>query len=139
MSSINGSIDPKSFFHVALKVADIDDGIEFYREHFEADVLERGDASDGESATAVNHAALAIADKRVYLFDRAPYEAAGLVEEVPLGFLHFGFVVNDIETAAGELSNAGVEFIMEPTVFGDLKIAFFIDPAGVRIELLEHL
>lgn len=132
-------MDPESFFHVALKVENIDDSIEFYREHFDADVLERGDASDGEGATAVNHAALAVADKRVYFFDRAPYEAAELVENIPLGFLHFGFVVDDIETAAGELSNAGIEFIMEPTVFGDLKIAFFVDPAGVRIELLEHL
>lgn len=47
--------------------APVIDGIEFYREHFEADVLERGDASDGKDTTAVNHAALAIADKRVYL------------------------------------------------------------------------
>lgn len=90
-------------------------------------------------ATAVNHAALAIADKHMYLFDRAPYEAAGLVEEVPFVFLHFGFVVDDIEAATGELSNAGVEFIMGPSVFGDLKIAFFADPAGVWIELFEHI
>jgi len=114
------SMDPESFFHVALKV------------------LERGDADDGEGATAVTHAALEVADKRVYLFDRAPYEAAGLVDELPLGFLHVGFVVDDVEAAAKDLSGAGVEFVMEPSVFGDLKIAFVADPAGVRIELLEH-
>lgn len=131
-------MDPESFFHVALKVPDVDDGVEFYREHFDAEVLERGDASEGEGATAVTHAALRVADKRVYLFDRAPYEAAGLVEEVPFGFLHFGFVVDDVDEAAADLRDAGVEFIMEPSVFGDLKIAFFADPAGVRIELLEH-
>jgi hypothetical protein len=32
-----------------------------------------------------------------------------------------------------------VEFVMEPTVFGDLKIAFCTDPSGVRVELIEHL
>lgn len=132
-------MDPESFFHVALKVENIDDSVEFYREYFDADVLGRGDAGDSEGATAVNHVALAIADKRVYLFDRAPYEAAGFVEEIPFGFLHFGFAVDDIETAVRELSSAGVEFIMDPTVFGELKIAFFTDPTGVRIELLEHL
>lgn len=132
-------MDPKSFFHVAIKVGDVDQGIEFYRDHFDATVLERGHASEGEGATAVNHAALSIADKRVYLFDRAPYEAAGILEDVSRGFLHFGFVVDDVEVALADLSTADVEVIMEPSVFGELKIAFIADPADVRIELLEHL
>lgn len=132
-------MEPESFFHVAIKVDDLEEGLDFYRQQFDAELLERGRADDGEGATAVNHAALEIADKRVYLFDRAPYEAAGLVDDVPTGFLHFGFVVDDVEAACEELAAAGVEFVMEPSVFGDLKIAFVTDPAGVRIELLEHL
>lgn len=132
-------MDVESFFHVAVKVADIEESLGFYTEIFDAELLGRGSATEGESATAVDHAALAVADKRVYLFDRAPYEAAGLVDEVPTGFLHFGFVVTDIGTAYEELTEAGVEFIMEPAVFGDLKIAFLAGPSGVRIELLEHL
>lgn len=132
-------MEPESFFHVAIKVDGLEEGLDFYRQQFDAELLEQGRADDGEGATAVNHAALEIADKRVYLFDRAPYEAAGLVEDVPTGFLHFGFVVDDVEAACEELAAAGVEFVMEPSVFGDLKIAFVTDPAGVRIELLEHL
>lgn len=130
---------PESFFHVVLKVRDIDECVVFYREQLDAELLERGHAESGEGVTAVNHAALAVADKRIYFFDRVPYEAAGLVDEVPFGFLHFGFVVDDIENACRELTAAGVEFIMEPSVFGDLNIAFFTDPAGTRIELIEHL
>jgi catechol 2,3-dioxygenase-like lactoylglutathione lyase family enzyme len=130
-------MNPESFFHVALKVEDIDECAAFYREQFDAELVERGHA-DGDGATDVNHAALAVADKRVYLFDRAPYEAAGLADDVPLGFLHFGFVVDDVDAAHRELAEAGTEFIMEPSVFGDLKIAFFTDPTGVRVELLEH-
>jgi catechol 2,3-dioxygenase-like lactoylglutathione lyase family enzyme len=136
--SHRGAMEPESFFHVALKVEDIDECATFYREHFDAELLERGDADSGAGATAVNYAALEVADKRVYLFDRAPYEAAGLSSEIPPGFLHFGFVVDDIDQAHQELTAAGIDFIMEPSVFGDLKIAFFADPAGVRIELLEH-
>lgn len=132
-------MDPESFFHVAVKVDDLEESLEFYREYFDADLLERGDAADGEGATAVNHIALTVADKRVYLFDQAPYEAAGHVDNLPTGFLHFGFVVDDIESAYEELTGAGIEFIMEPAVFGNLKIAFFTAPSGVRIELLEHL
>ena len=130
---------PESFFHVALKVEDLETSTDFYVEQFDAEVVERGDADDGEGATAVDHVALSVADKRVYLFDRAPYEAAGLLEDVPTGFLHFGFVVDDVAAASEELAAAGADFVMEPTAFGDLEIAFLADPDGVRIELLEHL
>lgn len=132
-------MEPESFFHVALKTADLEESETFYREHFDADVVERGDAASGEGATAVNHVTLDIADKLVYLFDEAPYEAAGLVDSVPTGFLHFGYVVPDVDAAHDQLVDAGIEFVMEPTRFGDLKIAFLTDPSGVRVELIEHL
>ncbi|EMA66267.1 hypothetical protein [Halorubrum kocurii] len=32
----------------------------------------------------------------------------------------------------------GVEFVMESTAFGDLRIAFLTDPGGVRVVLIEH-
>ena len=128
-----------SFFHVAIKVDDLRAGEEFYQNRLGAELLERGHADEGEGATAVNHAAFNVADKRVYLFDQAPYEAAGLVDDVPTGFLHFGFVVDDVDMAYDYLQSEGIEFIMKPSTFGDLKIAFFTDPTGVRIELLEHL
>jgi len=131
-------MDPESFFHVALKVPDVDASLAFYREHFGAELLERGHAEEGDGATAVDHVAMQVADKRVYCFDRAPYEAAGLVDEVPVGFLHFGFVVDDVESAWEELVEADVEFVMPPTDFGDLRVAFFEDPTGTRLELIEH-
>jgi catechol 2,3-dioxygenase-like lactoylglutathione lyase family enzyme len=130
-------VQPDSFFHVAIKVADVDESLAFYREYFDADPVERGSATDGEGATAVDYVALDVADKLLYLFDRAPYEAAGIVDDLPVGVLHFGFVVEDVGRACDELAG-DVEFLMEPTVFGDLEIAFFADPNGVRIELIEH-
>lgn len=132
-------MEPESFFHVALKTDDLDGSERFYRDHFEATVVERGDAADGAGATAVNYVTLDVADKLLYLFDEAPYEAAGLVESVPTGFLHFGFVVPDVASAADDLAAAGVSFVMEPTTFGDLRVAFLTDPSGVRVELIEHL
>lgn len=130
---------PESFFHVALKTDSLETSESFYRDHFNAEVIERGDAAEGDGANAVNHVALSVGDKLLYLFDEAPYEAVGLVESVPVGFLHFGYVVPDVERAAEQLRAADVQFLMEPTVFGDLKIAFLTDPNDVRIELLEHL
>lgn len=132
-------MEPESFFHVAVKTDDLDASEAFYRKHFDADVVERGDAANGEGATAVNHVTLDIADKLVYLFDEAPYEAVGVVDEVPTGFLHYGFVVSDVDGAYRGLAADDVAFVMEPTTFGDLRIAFLEDPSGVRVELIEHL
>jgi catechol 2,3-dioxygenase-like lactoylglutathione lyase family enzyme len=137
-SAVPVGVHPESFFHVAVKTADLDASETFYREHFDAEVVDRGDAADGEGATAVNHVTLDVADKLVYLFDEAPYEAAGIVDRLPTGFLHYGFVVPDVDAAHDELTTAGVEFLMEPTTFGDLRIAFLSDPDGVRVELIEH-
>lgn len=130
---------PESFFHVAVKTGDLEASEAFYRERFDGEVIDRGDAAEGSGATAVDYVALRVADKLVYLFDEAPYEAAGMVESVPTGFLHFGYVVPDVDAAYRESTAAGVEFLMEPTTFGDLRIAFLTDPSGVRVELLEHL
>ncbi|ELY49288.1 VOC family protein [Natronolimnohabitans innermongolicus] len=132
-------VSPESFFHVALKVPDVDAAVAFYRNHLEGDLLEHEQpAEDATGAENVEHAALTVGDKRVYVFDRAPYEAAGLVDELPYGFLHFGYVVPDVEAAAADLEDH-VRLVMEPTVFGDLKVAFFEGPAGERLELLESL
>lgn len=132
-------MDPESFFHVALKAPDIEESLAFYRDHLGGEVVDRGHTDDGEGAEAVEHAALGVGDKRVYLFDRAPYEAAGLVDDLPHGFLHFGFVVDDAAAATDDLRDAGAPVVMGPTVFGDLRVAFVEDPAGVRVELIEHL
>lgn len=128
----------ESFFHVAIKTTDIDREIEFYRAYLDAELLDRVEG-EGEAADDVSHAVLSVGDKRVYLFETAPYEAAGLVDDVEFGFLHFGFVVDDIDAVVTDLMADDVPVVMEPTRFGDLKIAFFTAPSGTRIELLEHL
>lgn len=128
----------ESFFHVALKVDDVDEAAAFYCDSLDGDPIERGHAEGKTGAEAIEYAALEVGDKRLYIFDRAPYEAAGLVEPLPTGFLHFGYVVEDVEAAVAALPS-DAEVFMEPTVFGDLKVAFFRDPGGVRIEFIEYL
>ena len=128
---------PSSFYHVAMKADDVDGTAEFYREQFDAELFDRGFADD-EGTDAVEYAALEIADKRLYIFDEPPYEAAGLVDDLPTGLLHFGFVVEDVDEAYEDLAASGVEFVMEPSNFGDLRIAFLVDPTGTWVELIEH-
>ncbi len=130
-------MNPQSFFHVAIKVDDPESAATFYTEHLDAEMLERRQGTESDDPLAVDAVVLEVADKRVYLFDRAPYEAAGLVDELPNGFLHFGYVVENIEDAFREIQNAGREIVMEPTAYGDKKIAFFVAPGGIRIELIQ--
>jgi catechol 2,3-dioxygenase-like lactoylglutathione lyase family enzyme len=128
----------ESFFHVALKVEDVDEAAAFFGDVLGGEVIDRGDAEGQTGAEAVEYAALEVADKRVYVFDRAPYEAAGLVDPLPTGLLNYGYVVADVERAVADLP-ADADIVMEPTVFGDLKVAFFRGPADVRIEFIEYL
>lgn len=132
---VTARLGPESFFRVALLVEDLGESLAFYREHFGADLLERG-AADEEGN---EYAALAVADERVHLFDRAPYESAAPVDPLPAGVPRFGYVVEDVDAASAPLADVCVEFLVESTTFGDLRIAFLYDPDGVRIELLEHL
>jgi predicted enzyme related to lactoylglutathione lyase len=127
-------MEPERFFHVAIKTDDLEASIAFYRESFGGTVVDES-APDEE----VQYVALEVADKRVYLFEKAPYEADGLVEELPTGFLHFGFVVPSVDAAVEDLTDAGADLLMEPATFGELRIAFVYDPSGTRVELLEEL
>ena len=54
---------------------------------------------------------------------------------------HIGFEVDDLDAFAEMLQERGVEFQLLPRYIEsiELKIAFFVDPSGVRVELTEGL
>lgn len=122
------------FFHVAIKTDDIEASTAFYRDVLGGELLESGDAGGGSE-----YVALSVADKRIYCFERPPYEINGLVEDLPTGMLHFGFVVPDVDSVVAELESVGTELLMPPETFGDLKIAFVYGPSGEWIEFIEEL
>jgi catechol 2,3-dioxygenase-like lactoylglutathione lyase family enzyme len=49
---------------------------------------------------------------------------------------HISWAFADLDEAAVELKAGGVNFESEPFTFGTSRIAFVIDPSGVRIELV---
>jgi catechol 2,3-dioxygenase-like lactoylglutathione lyase family enzyme len=126
-------MDLERFFHVAIKTDDLEASTAFYRDALGGELLESGDAGDGSE-----YVALSAADKRIYCFERPPYEINGLVDDVPPGILHFGFVVPDVDAAVEALDAAGTDLLMAPETFGDLRIAFVYGPAGERVELIEE-
>jgi extradiol dioxygenase family protein len=80
---------------------------------------------------------------RVLIFDKAPYEEQQGMN-LPPGFLHVVYEVDDFEQHVAQLRDAGVRFLMEPQVIetkgiGRRKIAFFEAPGGIRTEVMQVL
>lgn len=74
----------------------------------------------------------------IELFD-APH--GGQADDVAVGFKHFAFEVDDLEATRARLVELGVEpekLIDCGHLVPGLKICFFHDPEGNRIELMEH-
>ncbi len=56
-----------------------------------------------------------------------------------VGFQHLCILSDDVDGDAAQLKKKGVEFTMEPQgAEGVKKIAFFEDPDGIKIELVER-
>jgi catechol 2,3-dioxygenase-like lactoylglutathione lyase family enzyme len=126
----------KSLWNYAIKVADIERAARFYVEVLGAEVRLRGEVLGSV------YALIRLGDTRVILFDKAPYENL-LGRELPLGFLHDVYEVDDFDAQIARLRQAGVRFLMEPQVieaaFGIRRIAFFETPDGLRTEVMEIL
>ncbi len=124
----------KGLWNYAIKVADIERAVRFYADALGAEVRLRGEVLGSA------YALIRLGDTRVILFDKAPYEdRLGL--ELPPGFLHDVYEVDDFDAQIARLRAAGVRFLMKPQVieaaFGTRRIAFFETPDGLRTEVME--
>jgi len=55
-----------------------------------------------------------------------------------IGMKHFAFKVDNVDEAYEYFKKEGVEFTMEPTnAEGGVRIAFFKDPDGILIEIIQ--
>lgn len=126
----------KGLWNFAIKVADIACAIRFYADALGAEVRLRGEVLGCE------YALIRLGHTRVILFERAPYEDL-LEEELPQGFLHDVYEVDDFDAQIARLRKAGVRFLMEPQLieaaFGTRRIAFFETAHGMRTEVMEIL
>ena len=126
----------KGLWNYAIKVADIEHTTRFY-----VDVLGAEVRLQGEVLGCV-YILICLGDTRVILFEKAPYEDL-LGKELPRGFLHDVYEVDDFDAQIARLRKAGVSFLMEPQVieaeFGTRRIAFFETADGMRTEVMEIL
>ena len=88
--------------------------------------------------TLIEHAADANRDRNSIAIERT--EPLVLARQ---GWVHFAFEVKDIDAEFKELTAKGIKFHIEPRLFPDespaVKLAFFKDPDGNDLELVEPL
>ena len=77
---------------------------------------------------------LAAGSTLIELIDNSNF---ALSDARPAGFDHFAFHVASVDESFAELVAAGVTIHSEPRDFKDVRIAFFRDPDGNLLELVE--
>lgn len=126
----------KGLWNYAVKATDIESAAAFYTECMGASLMFRSEVY------GCKYILIRLGSTRVIVFDRAPYEKE-LNLDLPPGFLHAVYEVDDFEGAVQNLRQFGAQFIMEPQLldgeFGLRKIAFFQAPDGTRLEVMQVL
>jgi catechol 2,3-dioxygenase-like lactoylglutathione lyase family enzyme len=140
-----------SFHHVGLVVSDIDESISFYERVFGAEVELRIRAGGEEVGnlhglpdTDFTLAMLRIGAASVELFEFHPPHDGERVSAraCDLGSFHVAIAVDDVRGMYRDLTAEGFRFTREPfqlkeTEAGEHVVAFFADPDGNRIEIVQ--
>jgi catechol 2,3-dioxygenase-like lactoylglutathione lyase family enzyme len=67
-----------------------------------------------------------------------PEPSAWVNDDLQSGIRHVAFKVDDIDRWAARVKDAGAPFTLEPRdVMGEVRIAFFLDPDGSHLELVQ--
>ena len=124
----------KQLWNWAIKARDVDKAVDFYTKVMGAELLMSGVVLNSV------YRLIRLGGVRILILDRAPYEDdAGL--DLPEGFLHVVYEVDDLDAQVEVLRKTPVRFLVEPTTihtdFGRRKIAFFESLEGIRTEVMQ--
>jgi catechol 2,3-dioxygenase-like lactoylglutathione lyase family enzyme len=123
----------KGFHHIAIKTTDIERSTAFYRDVLGMREKRRLHFDDGSYLIL-----LALGDTSVELFGGAkPKDPAEDRGEV--GYVHLALAVDDVDSEYSRINALGYDFYVEPKTVQGLRVAFFRDPDGIPIELLQEL
>jgi catechol 2,3-dioxygenase-like lactoylglutathione lyase family enzyme len=117
---------------IAVNCADVDRSVAFYEDHLGATLVERSRQG----------AVLEIDGGRIELVALPPGAQAWDIpptDDHAEGFWHIGLRVDAVDPIADAVRTAGFGFFIEPVdnVLAGVRVAFFYDPDGVVIELVE--
>ncbi|WP_173052973.1 VOC family protein [Phytohabitans houttuyneae] len=116
---------------VRLGSRDLDRSAAFYR-----DLL----GFDEVPAAGPHARCFAAGEVRVLVTEVEPGADLGgwVDDDLQGGVRHFGMKVGDIDARVRDLAAAGVTVLSPPAdVLGDVRIAFFLDPDGARLEFVQ--
>jgi catechol 2,3-dioxygenase-like lactoylglutathione lyase family enzyme len=115
---------------ILINVRDVHRAVDFYVSHLGAQVV-------GEVTS--EHAELDLVTAILQLSRTAdPTPSTWIADDLQKGFRHVGFKVGAVDPLVARLDAAGVEFHLRPIdAEGDVRIAFFFDPDGTLLELVE--
>ena len=141
----------KALHHTAISVSNLDQSIHFYRDllgmtlewridHLRSEALEK---VVGLRNVDVSYAMLSGWGGRIELFQYhsphgLPYPADKPVSDK--GITHIGFQVDDIDGVYEKLLGQCVRFNSPPQIIrAGVKVAYFHDPDGVTLEMIQYL
>ena len=140
----------KVLHHTAISVSDLDRSIYFYQDllgmtvewrmdHRRGEALER---AVGLNGVDVSYAMLSGWGGRIELFQYHSPRGKPYPEHRPVndqGITHVGFLVDGIEELYERLVSRGVRFDSPPQeIRPGAKVAYFHDPDGVTLEILQY-
>jgi lactoylglutathione lyase len=125
----------KKFDHVTITVEDLERSVEFYRDILGLEVAGMLEQDEGNFKLVY----LRSGDVMIELFNFTEKgKAPGEQKDIDFGLKHFGFKVDSVDEVTRKLKEQGVEFVLEPLdATGGVRIAFFKDPDGVLLEIVE--
>ncbi|PSG98013.1 lactoylglutathione lyase [Thermoplasmatales archaeon SW_10_69_26] len=121
--------------HCCLNVRDMDRSIEFYRKHFDMDLLSRKEIPENDAEIAF--VGYGEGGMKLELTDWKEWEEDDL--EFGNNFDHIAVAVPDVTEWYEQLTDDGVESAMEPTELSTgSHIAFVKDVDGNWVELVQE-
>lgn len=122
--------------HVELGSRDLDRSREFYRGLLGFEELNPG--TTDRDGRRVGWFASGPAMLKVVEIGEGGGIGSWLDDDLQGGMRHAGFKVGDVDEQVRRLEAAGVEVLSPPRdVLGDVRIAFFLDPDGARLEYIQ--
>ena len=140
-----GPVGIRRFTHVAIRVADLDRSVRFYRDLLGFTERNRHVGTGGPSAMMLGNPGAALSavflerDGAVVELQRLEGDDPTVVTGVQRGLSHIGFTVSHLPAALEQVRAAGGH-VLESSRYVDApmgsEVIFVTDPDGTRIELI---